>query len=393
MRWLAYLMVCACVIGLPIWASAQAPQASELRVERNLSPAELEAFKKELQAKNPGSDVMVVGDQTVRGIVVPKAEPIARPKAALFVQNRVQTQMNLEVDTMRDLLSSELDRAGFAVMDQEDVIRQFNKFKQSDDGKDQSVLTESLSGSSALRLAQMIRAEYLIIANINAVDKITRAIKAHGVEQKAEIHKLIVSLKVLEGGEGQSVYGDVVEVQKAVSSVESQQSSDTAYQHGLMASAAKEIAERVSKKVREIQQTKVNSTQLVQLTVQSNVDNVDVALDGAVVGTAPGKFMTAPGIHLMKLSREWMKDWERTVNIIPNQVLTVQMELSDAGLAKYKDLESFKAQIENEHLLTEGKKTMLENSYIQFKGDIDSLTIESPAKDATPNVINNIINQ
>jgi hypothetical protein len=315
----------------------------------------------------------------------------AKPKSAIFVQNRAKASLNIEIDAFRDLVAAKLDQAGFAVMDHEEVIRKFRKFKDDTESDEKDGVEQSISGASALRLAQMLRADYIIIVNMLSLDKISRTTKVYGVDRSVQIFKMATSIKVLEGYEGQSIYGNVVESQTAASPVESSGTADSAYHHRVMLDAASKIAESVSSEIDKIRNTIVKATPMVQFTVESNVDNVSVALDGAVIGTAPGKFMAAPGIHQMRLTRQWMEDWERSVNIVPNQVLAVQMEMSNEGLSKFKSLESFKAAIENERMIAEGQKKLLENSHIKFEGDIDTLSIGNDASPNAVEVINNIV--
>jgi hypothetical protein len=73
------------------------------------------------------------------------------------------------------------------------------------------------------------------------------------------------------------------------------------------------------------------------------VGGVTVELDGAAVGSSPGTFSCAPGLHQLRVSRAWMKDWQQTVNIQNGATFRVALELSDAGLQRYQSLERFRA--------------------------------------------------
>jgi hypothetical protein len=63
-----------------------------------------------------------------------------------------------------------------------------------------------------------------------------------------------------------------------------------------------------------------------------------------------------------------MTNWERTVNIVPNQTINAALELSDEGIKRYTTLEKFKADIEISKKRAEGEKKMLENSSIKYQG-------------------------
>jgi hypothetical protein len=62
-----------------------------------------------------------------------------------------------------------------------------------------------------------------------------------------------------------------------------------------------------------------------------------VALDGIALGTTPGPFQGAPGLHKIRLSREGFKDWEQTINIRDGLRLNVAMQLTPEGYARWRD--------------------------------------------------------
>ena len=66
-------------------------------------------------------------------------------------------------------------------------------------------------------------------------------------------------------------------------------------------------------------------------------------IDGATVGSSPGTFKASPGLHQMRITRQWLKPWQQTVNIQPGATFRVALELSDAGLQRYTTLEGFRA--------------------------------------------------
>jgi len=75
------------------------------------------------------------------------------------------------------------------------------------------------------------------------------------------------------------------------------------------------------------------------------VGGVTVELDGATVGSSPGTFKAAPGLHQLRITRQWMQPWQQTVNIQPGATFRVALELSDAGAQKYQSLERFRAAV------------------------------------------------
>lgn len=78
-------------------------------------------------------------------------------------------------------------------------------------------------------------------------------------------------------------------------------------------------------------------------------------LDGAVIGSTPGAFKASAGIHKMRLSRQGLKDWERTVNIFDGQKLSVAMELDDQGHQRWKETAAFLNGLKRESILSQGE--------------------------------------
>jgi hypothetical protein len=50
-------------------------------------------------------------------------------------------------------------------------------------------------------------------------------------------------------------------------------------------------------------------------------------------------------MHQMRISRQWMSDWQNTVNIQNGSHFNVALELSTAGQQRFQSLEKLRAQI------------------------------------------------
>ena len=111
--------------------------------------------------------------------------------------------------------------------------------------------------------------------------------------------------------------------------------------------------------------------------------NVTVEVDGVAVGSAPGKVSLSPGLSKIRLTREGYQTWERTINAREGQTLTIAMQMSAEGLARWKELTGFMNDLKNGAKLTDaqvqvlqGKAKMLQNS--GFKVDTDQgVTIQT----------------
>jgi hypothetical protein len=285
-------------------------------------------------------------------------------RAAIFVQNRAGTELMDQIDVLNDHISSGLTGKGFSIIDKNVVIAKFRESRETDDavrkglktleevirlGKSEASVEDAVTGASALRIAQMIGADYLVMATINSLGVETRTFKGedsvYGTNNRATIFNLRIGLKVLEGNQGGTVYGDMVTASDRLVVGQNLTICTTDIIPRLIEAGARKITDNIAGKVEEIRNIKVKTQPTVEFTVNSNVEGSTVELDGAVIGSAPGRFTAAPGLHQLRISKEWLSTWERTVNIFPNQILNVSLELSEEGLRRYSTLEQLKADI------------------------------------------------
>lgn len=105
------------------------------------------------------------------------------------------------------------------------------------------------------------------------------------------------------------------------------------------------VSTSIDKTVAELESaTKgANGEQLVEL--RKVVGGVSVAIDGVVVGSAPGNFQVTPGLHKITVSRAWMTPYETTLNVRDGMNLDVALELSAEGLSKWGTAEAMRADL------------------------------------------------
>lgn len=141
---------------------------------------------------------------------------------------------------------------------------------------------------------------------------------------------------------------------------------------------------------------------MAEFSVNCNILNATVELDGAVLGTTPGRFKAPPGLHQLRISHEWYATWDKMANVYSNQVLYVVLELSPEGFQRFQNIEKFKAALQNEYQeialrslvvtsqvarakvqsdaeayalrrIAEGEKTMREHSWIHDDGLVNAI--------------------
>ncbi|MBC8040420.1 MAG: PEGA domain-containing protein [Opitutaceae bacterium] len=95
--------------------------------------------------------------------------------------------------------------------------------------------------------------------------------------------------------------------------------------------------------------------------------NVTVEVDGVAVGSAPGKIQIRSGFSKLRLTREGYQPWERTINAVEGQTLTIAMKMSEEGLARWAELTSFMNTLKNGAKLTDAEVKLLEGKAKAFE--------------------------
>ncbi len=323
-------------------------------------------------------------------------------RAALFVQNRAGDVYEDKIDVLNDMITARLTEKGFSVLDKQYVAERFREARDRDaemkktiealtSGEVDFTIDDALKDASALRLAQMVGADYLIVASINSIGHTTKKFKGkdslYGVNNEVTDYTLRIALRVLEAGSGGSVYGDLVKATERIPQTDNLEIESSDIINNLMEEAAAEVADNIGGRTQDIRMAKVRQPDAVPFSVSIfGVEGATIELDGTAIGssgTEPAELYARPGIHIMRVSREWFDPWERPVNIQANQKLTVALALTDAGIARFKDLEGFKTAMAiakeksdtselSEYEIAEGEKKKREESYVH----IDTSNVE-----------------
>jgi len=323
----------------------------------------------------------------------------AAPRAALFVQNRAGAQLEPQLDMFNDLISTRLTDAGFEVIRSQDVLDRYAESRNAQSEqvlrkavevlqtvKSEGTADEPTQAASALRLAQLLNADYLIFASMVSLGENTKKVQAYGMAQEVATQNLRVALRVLEGGDGTQLYGDVIKVSDKIA-----QNSNMTIEAGdqlnsLLDQGAVELAARVSGSIQKIEEATPAPVDLASVSVQASASGASVEVDGVAVGSTPGVFQLRPGVHRMRLTKEGYATWEKSVNVRDGQVLNVAMEMSAEGLARKGELEA-QARIDDiareqsaadaqaKTTLAGGEAQQASNSYIRLEGMPDSLSV------------------
>ena len=312
-------------------------------------------------------------------------------KAAIFVSNRAAKEYDVKIASLEDLISSQITDLGFNVLSREIVVDALRKFDPATASKARpadSLDSQMTDNSSALRLAQNMGVDYIIQASIAGVTNKDKNIDAYGVKATTQERTLLVTYKVLDASAGGSLTGDTVRVTSKV-----QQTANAGTENGnpideLLDEAAQKITAGLKTRVAQnriapaaakagavmvniqleaadlmIPDVRVGAENTVAISESKHKVaplNATVEVDGVAVGTAPGKVSIKPGFAKLRITREGFKTWERTINAVEGQTLTVALAMSDSGYARWKDATGFINELKNGAKLTDAQVKVLE---------------------------------
>lgn len=285
---------------------------------------------------------------------------------AVFVQNRTRVPgMDDEVDGVRDRLAAafaEVD--GFSVMDSAQVADTFRRYKVTVNEEKSGEIAGIFTGGSVPRISQMLGCDYIAAATIVNASSMRRNMGG----RLSTVFTLRMTLKVMDST-GASVDGMPTWVRQYP--VLDMADDPMNFYQILFDQWAEDVTSAMAQKSLKWRKPRAVAANLVNFYVSTTIDETiaelesqtkgangevllelrrvaggaTVELDGAVIGSAPGNFQVTPGLHQLRVTREWMKPYTATVNINDGTSLKIALEMSDEGLSKWGDVESLRADL------------------------------------------------
>ncbi len=314
-------------------------------------------------------------------------------KIAIVVQNRASAGLNDKVAVLEDLVASQVAGKGFAVISRDDVTRSLKNY--SDGQAPQGELTKldrSLEdNTSALRLAQNLGADYILVPSIGSLGTEKNTYNGNGISTLNTTYHLRVTYKIVEAALGGAVRGGSFKAEKTLRQTGSVQTESSDVINELLEDAAEQLTAAIVKTAKTLP-AEVAQAGLVNFQVTCSMTDprhlpvvvsaigitedqhlvitnqpiavqaldVTVELDGVAVGSAPGSFSSRPGLHKIRLSREGFSPWERTINIYEGENLRVALQLSEAGFARWADTTAFLAGLDTSRKLSDAQVKQIE---------------------------------
>ena len=321
-------------------------------------------------------------------------------KIAIIVQNRGSAAFNDKVPVLEDLVSSRVAGKGFSVISRDDVTRSLKNYSTGKDPNGElGALDRSLEdNSSALRLAQNLGADYILVPSIVSLGTEKKNYSGNGINTLNITHKLRVTYKIVEAGQGGAVRGGAFTSEKTIRQTADLHTESSDVINELLDDAAEQLADAIVQNAPSLpaeaakaamvnfnvscsmtdprQQpilisalgiTADNHVVLTNQPIAVQAMDVTVELDGVALGSAPGSFQGRPGLHKIHLSREGFDPWERTINIYDGQNLRVALQMSNAGYARWADTTAFLATLDANRKLTDAEVKRIEGIAEFFK--------------------------
>jgi hypothetical protein len=357
----------AFALALVVTLSARAQVVTEAEKLDPQTSSELKAFKAKVQAANPNMDVVSVDADIVKhAVLAPRPQP-NNPKIAIFVKNQTRTAgMDDEVDGVRDRIAAELAGAGLIVMDKAEITDGFNRFKVTTAEERAGMVDGIFTGGSTVRVAQILGCDYIMLVSIVGASYVPR----NAGDKPVTIFTVRMTTKVNEAAQGSSVYGSNWTNKLPAPGQYTNGSDALNYYNDLFDQWATATGQEIAGKAQTWRRVEANDANLVEFSVTTTIDaliqglesgvrapnelldemrrsvgGVSVELDGVTIGASPAKFKTSPGLHQLRISRQWMNPWQQTVNIQPGAMFSVALELSEAGIQRYQSMEGFRAGV------------------------------------------------
>ena len=348
--------------------------------------------KKEAVAAEVRQEAVPAKPQTKEPQLVAAAQPVAvaaaesptddRRMTAIFAANHADKALDEKLPALENFISSRITEKGFSVISRDVATDALSALLK--DNKQTGIDQLLANNSSVLRLAQMLGANYILMASIETYGTDKRTFEADGVKTVNVIHNLRVTYKILDGGQGGTLAGDTFKVSRTIRFTENLRTENSDLINDLLDEASVEIATSAGKKqikpviassrlaefsvacgmqdlvhlpvgVPDVRLTENNTVVIGKERIPVLALNVMVELDGAGIGSTPATFKVPPGLHKLRLRRDGFNDFEGTISVYQGQRFNVGLQMTDAGYQRWKDNTAFLNSIEIGKKLTDAE--------------------------------------
>jgi hypothetical protein len=319
----------------------------------------------------------------VQGAIATPPAPVAAPRpVAIFTTVKISmTSPPNPVEVFTNDFTTKILSSGFTIIDPK-ILTNALSANTPANPNESAVDRAFADQTSALRLAQTVGAQYVLLLSLDSLGAEDRGFNGYGVNVIAKVLNLRASYRLCDATHGGALLGDSVTATTTIPSTTNLSVFNPDVVNQLMQDAATQLAESFVRKANNINLPSVAPEGPVEFSVTCTMGDlvipdilrapdgsvvvgpsaytvspvdVTVALNGAVVGSAPGTFKGVNGLSKLRLTREGFKDWENMVNLSPGFKLNVAMQMSDAGYARWQQSIGFLQSLKTNTKLTDAQ--------------------------------------
>lgn len=340
-------------------------------------------------------------------VAVTAAAPSAdnRRKTAIFLVNHATKNFDEKLATLEDFVTGPLTERGYAVLSREIVTDAMSNFLKQNPG---TALDAALNSSSAaLRLAQTLQADYLMVISISSFGTREGKTSIGANEVSQTTHTLRVTCKLIEGRRGATQNSQSVTATDSTMSTTGAETLDTDVINRLLEQAAGQLAAKIppppppaadekpvefavvcgiaevggqSLSLPDIRLAEDRTVLIDKASASVVAVNATIELDGATIGSTPDAFHALPGLHKIKITHEQCEPWERTLNVSTGLRQKVVLQMTDKAYQRWKDQTAFLQTLKNGQLLTEAEADKIKGIGQYFRNQSVKVDIKQDIK-------------
>jgi len=307
------------------------------------------------------------------------AKPKPARKTAIFVDNRAGAALNEVAPRFEDHVAARVSGDAYEIVSKEDVVKALKTYPQNGgavfkalfDGERNALGTATdqqlTDGTSALRLSQNIGADYLLMVAIDSLSSEAKRFKTADLDVLNRVYTLRATYKLLDGVTGGALGGLPVRASKTIRESANLSIENTDVTADLVEKLADDVAKDLIAKAgafreastvgdvpvmiqcqardlqgNEISLVDIGVTEDNRVVKETNAAPLqvvaEVALDGMVVGSTPAALRIKAGPHKLRLTRTGFEVTEMTVKATEGMNLTVTLQMSEEGFARWRQI-------------------------------------------------------
>jgi hypothetical protein len=341
--------------------------------------------------------------------------PALKRKAAIIVFNNAGTALNAHVPVLESQLSSRLASGSLTIISREATARALKVYPLGPsqvqpvfdpNATDQNLVADRNTlgtradrhlsdNTSAMRLAQNLGADFLLLVTLNTIGVNEQAFKDENVEFVAVDAVLQANYTLFDTAHGGATAGDDFELKRRMKVGTSQRRNDG----NLINELVRAAAERIALSIADTAATSAPPAPqagATEITIIAGVQGLDgnplmlpdirvgrdntvikgarpmpiqangtVEIDGIAMGSTPVRILILPGLHRLRIWADGYRDYEATITAAPGLTLSPTLQLSDAAILRWQEMQAFLVTLDAARKITEAQVKVLEG-YAQF---------------------------